>query len=823
MKQQPTSPQTEALYDYIQGKRSPQGNLPAQEGHLPQDIVQTADLVRSAAQQAGPDPQFAARLQAQLLENAQQLTRQNPAGTVAHRPLSERIRIMLKSISSPLRAVAWTALIAGLVVGLIWIIQNTLPKPPQPAYEIGTGTPIDGTLPPTLLPPASPTPVPATATPTNVYQNDSGQQVVLSAPLPGAPAEVMIYQQIVPAPLTVEAIKEKAAELGIQGHVYLLDNDSQHPQYILIDGARRLQFGDSLENFTYTPNSQIFASPSTTPPDFSQLQATATSFLTSLNLLDFPYRQQPPSAEGQNTVYFQYLIDGLPFESDVMMNGTAGRQVYFNNEGQILTVGVNQYNLEPVSALPIRSAEEALDILLNTGDGSRVKDFSWSSFLPVPPSAQWSRRYPSGQHADLYGLANILPAAEEGLAPYASVNLLPLVGDVQSLANQINPWQEVHVWGQVNEDEDGLLSLALEGWENSPVSSTYLTGTIQRQGEVATLVTLNGSYQLPDLPAEVSNDLIVGASGFIVDQTFEWDSISTNVGNLGGGGGGGGNFLPLTFTPGEELTPEPSPTPEPLPYADGGRVEGIQGQLYALVIHKKDGSQTANLSINFPKDAGHPYGWYATLEGAGIAGLEAFGDLPVRIWGTFEVKEDLSYAISVERYEEAYPGLRLQAWKGTQEVVILENQPYVQLTDENGEVYIINNTQENNTPDSLQAQIGPAGTVTVIVGYAYPDRKIGGHTVIETVIQEPAGIFEELDDYVSDFQRTRSIDEDDMGPSTEGLIIEKVELVYYLETDPFDETASCYAQPVWVFSGHYESGEPFATYIQAITDEYLKH
>ena len=331
---------------------------------------------------------------------------------------------------------------------------------------------------------------------------------------------------------------------------------------------------------------------------------------------------------------------------------------------------------------------------------------------------------------------------------------------------------------------------------------------------------------LPDLPANIPSGEPAETFGVILagDQpTLEWYWI--NVGsstNGGGGGGGSGMFVDLNLA--GDLPSGPHPTATPLPGTEpGSKVEGVQGRLSIVDIQRPDGSTYPVYGFILDPSPDFPNGSYAKLSGEATAGLLELDQMPLRIWGTFAETQDSSPLIALDHYEEVYPGVRLQAWLGTEAKVTLDGKQVILFTTTQGEKYVLANSIETD-PDEI---VGSESDVVIVYGARFNlDESFGGYPVIhETGIRLPEpGIDPQT------YQPTISPPVMPEPPSSSSTVhrvtINKIDLIESMVDlrfgPPGDKSAKLYAQPVWRFSGSYENGTLVEVQVQALPDQYLR-
>ncbi len=231
-------------------------------------------------------------------------------------------------------------------------------------------------------------------------------------------------------------------------------------------------------------------------------------------------------------------------------------------------------------------------------------------------------------------------------------------------------------------------------------------------------------------------------------------------------------------------------------------------------------------------DATHP-GWSAILEGEVLLSAESFHNLPIKIWGTVTaVDENGQPFIVIDRYEEAYPGTRIQAWFVTQQSVTLEGKEVILLTAQDGSQFVSNQSITWGPEGSL---VGNGGDMVIVEGYIIPDTNYGGYSILNELMTSMTNGETSLDGYIIQSTQPGVMDEaesvDPASVLTGHVTIENIELMYAAVTltrctadfvnNP-EYTHFLYAQPVWRFTGHFDDGRIFEIQIQALPDEYLR-
>lgn len=216
-----------------------------------------------------------------------------------------------------------------------------------------------------------------------------------------------------------------------------------------------------------------------------------------------------------------------------------------------------------------------------------------------------------------------------------------------------------------------------------------------------------------------------------------------------------------------------------------------------------DGSSRWDFLLLVPAGDVLPYGAVLKLEGA-VAGLEAYGDLTVRVTGVISRFEEGNTIVILDSHEPVYPGLTVQAYVGKQSLETLEGVTVIVLTTENGERYVL-----SSSIDFGQATlIGTVDDLVEIEGYAVPDRTFGGLPVLkENSGQVPPDGIVDSNIIVLDQANEPGL----ANEMVTGLVtIDKIELAYDsisidrcppgATNDPF-LSPFLVVQPVWVSAG----------------------
>jgi hypothetical protein len=753
-------------------------------------------------------------------------------------------------LSNTARTLAFGLGILVLISGLAWGIRTLRPdtvetEPMQQAQD-------------TLLATGQITAQVEIATPVTVITEEPLPLLDATAPglfpttsfdfptgFPASLDTVNLYRLQLPEAVTPENALQMAARLGVAGGIYSLPGEGfDQVLYEVSDGFELLRFLNFAEQFVFETGYADPISSGGAPLPYDQQLRIATDFLNSQGLLDLPY-QASPSAIEQGVVLFTPLLDGYPL---VYGNGQnpgnmAWISVQVNPAGEVSQVMYNGQRFELLGEYPILTAQQAWERLSEANASQRVR-------YAVVPAEQpntyrlWKRTYPQGQTVDLIGFVQARQPVDPANPVLISFNNYLVAGGEGLSALEMGT--TIHAWGQFLPDEQGRLVFHIENWEISPIVEKYAEGTIHRVGDQGQLVTENGTLILPELPADVPDGWQVFASGILQEgdpATLNWYQISggeypnsyytsSSCGGGGGGGGGGGaenvNFGGGSFAiPRLEPGLSPTATPEPGPYVTGDVIDGLTGRVYAINHLYSDGTTTYEFNLLVDPTAEAAYGSYFRLEGAAVAGLEQYQELPVRIWGLVTGNFEGTPIITLGRYEAQYPGLFIQQWNGTEAIINLEGQDVVLLTADSGDAFVLQSSLTWGAEGNL---IGRLGDWIEIEGYLIPERQFGGYPVIQDLSggMPPDGEVTSDDMYLYD----HSFDSPDVNTLMAGQVtIDTIELAYAsitLETclsshstDP-NMLPFLTVQPVWVFTGHFDDGRIIVIQVQALPEEYLQ-
>jgi hypothetical protein len=793
--------------------------------------------------------QLETRLAASLQERwpLQNATGSDIASVLGKIPNRTRIMNMKNIFLTTVRGLTWIVLAIALVAVLTWGIRNLVPKP---AVSPEITSPIPSTPEATQQPteaPSLPVIIEETSTPQPVIPNSVGlfPNVEFTFPngFPAYPQQATLYFQKLSEPVNIDAARQTANQLGVNGGVYSMPNEGGD-DYIFLevtDGGKSVTFMNFPDQFIFIPDYSNVLTTGGGSLSYEEQVAIATQFLQERGLLDTPYRTEPIASQ-PGGVHFVPLLEDRPVIFGIGVNSGGWIDVIVGNDGEVDQVSFSHHNWQPVGEFPILSAQQAWERLSAQNASQRSQ---YAILSPEKPTTyrSWQRAYPTGEFIHLYNYAYFRQPADAASAPLVTFGSWPISNTPATPPG--NPWDFLHAWGQLQEDDQGRVSLNLEGWEVSPFADDYLTGTIQRQGDLGLLVTQYENLILPGLPSDVPEGAQVSVRGVKLPgdpATYEWSyldtgemyysySFSSSCGGGGGGGGGGEEVPNANFGGGDfsmlNLDQQPTPTPVPLPYSPGEAIEAT-GTAWIIIHQYAGGRQTTEVNFGPDQDSGLSIDWPYRLEGEVLAGIEQFHNLPVHIWGKFERLDDIYLVITVERFEPVYPGLHIQGWAGTEQIANVDGRDVILFTTTDGQTYVLDASLNWPAQDQL---MGIPGDLIGIEGYIIPDMLYGGYAVIKELSGEMPP-----DDVVSSTEPIIWDESQESGSDPNSILegratVENIELAYYaisldrctssFGSDPTQATW-LYVQPVWVFSGTFDDGRRFEIRVQALMDEYLK-
>ena len=816
-------------------------------------VDEIAERLNRVAEHTSASSQFAADLEEKLRH--------------MHQPKSSRFGVTFRRISPMVR---WAAVMVLLGLVLSWSIRSLVPSP-QPAANNTPGLPAVTTPTPQAIDPG-PT---AAATETAGYEWRGGK-LFLSEPLPASPAEANVYLLQPDQPATVEEARLLAQRFGVQGEVYEAPGDLPNTtRYMITDGSQRL-YVRSENYFTYyaeyNANTFLLAAKDLSDED---AYAAIDSFLKSHGF-DFEYQVENES--GLPGVYdvLPLTIEGHAIRFD--HNMPARLQFTLGSGGRVISLDSSQIDYESVGAYGIRSAEEAFQMVLGNAETIQNGVLESSRSGGVLNESYWDRSYPDNQTVTIYGRVISFPSVEPGKLPFVAIEQHTVTGNTPPASGD----QLIAATGQFH-TEDGIRTFQVESWQPSNAQETAVMGVLQREGDQTVLVSDVGEkYVITDAPTDVplntvppDEQLMVG--GFLVNGDLVWRAIQyfPAGSNFGGGGGGGTGFYKLNLSG----TPVPFPTPTMQPETGqenteyvvqegdtcgniassfgvsiqnlidanqlsaeclimvgqtltipgaaaqspliGRQLEKQRGMLSINIYRQQDG--TSRPEFIYITQLGDTY-LYATLENLTLDEMLPYQNRPLDIWGTVKSADAYGSAvITVDRFEDPYPGLQFQIIRGTQQNSEVDGNPVVLFTAEDGKAYV-QMTRDGGLDMSIIGEVGDPVIAEVLI---IPDETFGGYPVMRFFSMGTDSNNGEPADVQISADKPQVVDAS-LDPQTytpPDTTIERVELVYYLPDPryamPDASAAPQYLQPAWRFAGHRSNGDVFEIIVQALKQDYL--
>lgn len=716
------------------------------------------------------------------------------------------------------------------------------------------------------------------ATPSNASAGGydfRGGKLFLAQPLPESPTSANVYAYITDAPATAEQARALADQFGLQGDLYttpfpqLLDRTG----YVISDGKRLLTIY-TANYFTYS------ADVKTTSRGFygasnANAESIIRDFLTKHGF-DFAYRV----SEDGNGMYSVHQLspDGMPMMFDTFTMWVS--RITLGKDGEVAYAEFNLMNYDPtpIGSYGIINAQDALDAVLSGDAQTGTLETGYGP--STEPPLVWHKEYPDNENVTISASLTKYDSTQNDGRSLLFLDGIQAIGETAELET-LNNYMFVVVTGQFV-FENGVRKFSVEELETS-IPQMNIAGSLRNEsGEIIIRGDGGDEYIVLDPPTDLplntdTEKSYLNIGGILTDGKLDWSSIQfyADINSMGGGGGGGGyGFYPLNLSG----TPIPFPTlsateerytPEELAaflqysVKDGdtlesiaaefnisvedimsanyltdheigagwvlvlpgvpapARFDGVEGVVEHTVFVKPDGRERTEYTFILKEN-----GQYYHLEGENLDDLLGVENLPVAIWGSIRYDTAGFPRLSLERFEELYPGLEFQVLKGNQEVrdyngtqLVLfnhEGETYVQLVPSGA------SADSNYYPDGeilIQALIVPgetfAGYPTVRVFYSSPaiDPSSGQPLELPSMADMDRPLpdpFGNNDNYVPP-----------------DLVIETVELVYYamdplMQYDsPGPASSPQYVQPVWHLHGRYTNGGEADILVQALKREFL--
>jgi hypothetical protein len=771
-----------------------------------------------------------------------------------------RVNQMKIKFANSVKSLGWVALVVLLVASLVWTIKTLAPIPiPGPAGlsspEATAAVVLPGETPlPTLqVTPQELLPTPTTSVlPSGVISLFPDVIFTFATEMPTSPETMTVYHQQLSEGVTPEIARRIADQWGIAGGVYPSPSEGMADViFDVLDGTRSMRFLNFPDQFIYQLD---YASPDYGSalmdngplPSFDEQVAIATNFLQPLGILDLPYQTMPLETE-RGMVAFIPLLDGRPVvqEIGVDRSNIGWIDVKVNTHGQVTMVQYSQHDFQPVGDYPILTAQQAWDRFDND------VNLQHSRYAVLSPERAntyqaWVRSYLPSQQADIYGWVTAYQPSDPTSPELVMINNLPIIGDTASMSPASRyDVRFVHAWGQIEENPIGGISLSLSGWEVSPLTDEFITGTLTIQSGQSQLVAIDHTLTLIDPPSDIPDGTQVGVQGVVLvgsPQVLNWKFIETGQiplsygasNTCGGGGGGGfgsanadfgaGTFVLTNF--GLQTTPVSTQVIEP--YQTGDEINAATGTVYVTTHLYLGGKSSTEVVFTPDPSSGIALDWAYSMIGENLSGIEHYNNLPIRMWGMVDRVENSIIYIDVARFEPLFPGEQIQVWTGTEQILSLDGQSVVMFTTSGGDSYVLKSSVDWGAEGNI---IGRLGDLIEIEGYLIPGQQVGGYLILKDTAgsAQPDGVADSAQVAIWDHSQDPSTNP---GAVLQGQVtIDKVELAYdAINLDRCQASAAedpnmspwLVVQPMWVFNGHFDDGRRFIVQVQALPGEYLK-
>ena len=774
--------------------------------------VQIATQVRQTLITMQPDAQFIAQLEARLLASANQ--QPNSAGRPApvwFSRLRNAITASLHTPTPPTRLRRLTLAVSGFATLLILVLAAALLLTTLGRNKPGGNTPS--------------TPGPSQGNGTGLGLSSYALSETLA--LPAAPAQVPLFRQSITQWDDDAEARRVAAQFGLQEPLSITIIGPN--AYNLSDGTHLLDVQGDL--ITYQDTS--IPAQSLTGTSYAQTVASATAFLTSHGLLDFPYRVEP-GTEGQ--VRFVRLADGRPVQTE---KATYEARVDVATDGRIANVRYISRTLTSAGQVGIISAADAWQALQQ------------NQIVALHLSTPEAQPTPT---------AIALPVDSNGNANGVEGKLMVVIYEYPSA---ISPTQRIKatLWatGGWNVDLDGqnlrelakLDGLHVKVWGHYDAASNTLdveryeqadptehiqawlgvvTSTVMGDGVMRSFFTtqdgqrflISDSLRCPPEQticlANIPTDRVVIIEGAFGQETFDGVTVLYPYAVQGGNEDMTERDLSQRrarpyIIPVATSVPQPTAiAPNVSPYLQGQRVEGLEGYLNSVVYQDEYGQTTriqANLSV-LPLEGN---GWGVNLDGAPLQDLAQYDGLRVRIWGFYTHNQNDQPMINVVNFEKADPTEKVQAWLGTLLTATVTNRAVTLLQTREGESFVLASSLLAPEGAYAGSHTPPWGRQVVQEGVLRPET-FGGYRVIQDGVQTAGLDVDQMTNLKGYQMQPHPLVSIAARPTPSGTV-EQVELIYYTDVAPENVPASVAIRPIWRFSGHTSDGRLFEALVEA--------
>jgi LysM repeat protein len=251
------------------------------------------------------------------------------------------------------------------------------------------------------------------------------------------------------------------------------------------------------------------------------------------------------------------------------------------------------------------------------------------------------------------------------------------------------------------------------------------------------------------------------------------------------------------------------------------RVDGEHGTVLVTNFQKPDGRKRTQYTFLTDKDLA-----YYELKGDNLEALQKAAYRPIAIWGKLSFDQFGAGYITVEKFEDLYPGLQEELLTGTQTTQTTSNGESLVLFTTGGVTYV-QMALSGGYPDGNfigdNVEVAVRGILVPGETYAgYPALRVA---VIGSAVNPATGERQTLDALPNESIPDPFGNADAYIPPD--IIIDKVELIYFASNPansadtPDLSPAESYIQPVWSFEGHDTNGNVLNFLIQALQQEFL--
>ncbi len=814
------------------------------------------NLLEETAEQIQPNLMFKAELEEKLRKE--------------YRPNAGFFSNFSRSITANRPTLTGIAALGALVIVIFWIFQTIRPQSSAGTSEIQS-------TPESVIDPQ------------NSTSEDNGEsydyregKLVLTAPLPEAPASANIYTYRNDQPATQEEAQALADKFGLKGDTYKVafPQSPEQTGYVISDGKRILTVY-TKNYFTYTPDIVV-----TDRGYYGVFNENAEAIIFDFfkaNGFDLKLDISESPMEGIYQ-FAQVSPDDIPMQYDIYT--IQGSTVTLDKNGEVanLTANLMSYDQNPAGTYDIISAKDALDAILDPNSTVGMTESGSSGGSGEIPQ-QWYREYPNNETVTISGSLIKYDAATPGQPPLIFIGSTPAIGNIEALKT-VNDYTFVQATGQFLL-EDGVRKFNVETADVNSIQG-YISGSLRQEGSQILLIGDDGKseYILLDPPADLPlntkiEESYIGITGALIENTLDWSNIQyiADASSMGGGGGGGGyGFYPLNLTGTPAVFPTPIPSEDQyspaeissflnytvksgdtlesiaatfnVPLEDLKRVnyitdlnviqngwiikipgvpgptqlEGAEGIVNVYQFKKPDGRLRYQYNFVSVQDSA-----YYELTGDELEPLQKMINRPVKIWGDISFSENGSAFLDVKQYEELYPGLQYQILQGKETVKEINGYPMAFFTTGN-DTYVILSEMGTYQDISFKGDFPEGVSVEALI---VPGETYEGMPAIRVFNMVPAtnpttGLPLDIEPMAN---KILPPGPDPYGNSDEyiqpDLIVDSIQLEYYvsdpkmLYDSPTDAADGQYIQPVWHFHGHYIDGAIIDILVQALKREYL--